>query len=85
MNKEEEEAIVEMFSKLASMKYTYMNIINTAKIGVNEIVKKAGVPKNEMAKLREEGELRSRVYIREKEKLRSREAIRANDAQKNQV
>ena len=73
MNKEEEEAIVEMFSKLANMKYTYMNIINTAKIGVNKIVKKAGIPKNEMAKLREEGE------------RRSREAIRANDAQKNQV
>ena len=73
MNKEEEEAIVEMFSKLASMKYTYMNIINTAKIGVNAIVKKAGVPKKEMAKLREEGE------------RRAREAIRANDAPKNQV
>ena len=73
MNKEEEEAIVEMFSKLAYMKYTYMNIINTAKIGVNEIVKRAGISKNAMAKLRKEGE------------LRSREAIRANDAQKNQV
>ena len=73
MNKEEKEAIVEMFSKLATMKYTYLTILNTAKTGVNAIVKKAGVSRIEMAKLRAEGE------------RRSRKAIRANEHQKNKV
>ena len=67
MKEEEREALIEMFSKLAIMKNTYTNIINTAQTGVEVVIKKRGVTRKEMMKLRRDGEQRARAEIKKGE------------------
>jgi len=64
MNEEEEEALIDMFSKLAAMKNTYMNIIRASQNGVEAVIEKAGVPREKMVALRKEGEQRAREEIK---------------------
>jgi len=64
MNDEEEEALIDMFSKLAAMKNTYMSIIHKAQGGVELILKNAGVSREKMEALQKEGEQRAREEIK---------------------
>ena len=67
MNEEEEEALIDMFSKLATMKNTYMSIIHASQNGVEAVIEKAGVPREKMVALRKEGEQRAREEIKKGE------------------
>ena len=67
MNEEEEEALIEMFSKLAVMKNTYMSIIHKAQGAVELILKNAGVSREKMVALQKEGEQRARKEIKKGE------------------
>ena len=67
MNDEEEEALIEMFSKFETMKNIYMNIINASQNGVEAVIEKAGVPREKMVALQKEGERRARAEIKKGE------------------
>ena len=67
MNEEEKEALIEMFSKLAAMKNTYMNIMRASQKGVEAVIEEAGIPREKMVALQKEGERRAREEIKKGE------------------